>query len=195
MANSLKASYVTDSEAHVRFFNSIAAHSELLRRNKVAAEHLSNAIPFLLEVDLERLIRLRQKEPESFLQYRKALATAIAEVNPASGSALSAKMAKDLYADVIQPELGRLDRRLREGRRNPIRAAARSALGWTAVLSFGFYTGLVPSELAAAAKALGLTKIAADLVNQASTALAAERDIRQESFYFLWRVRKLARGV
>ncbi len=194
VADSLRGSYVTDSEAHVRFLNAFGADPAAVRRNKLAHTHLASAIPFLPDVEIPSLLRLRTDEPESFLLYRRALGNAMQEFKDERPSDLSAARAKDLYGDVIQPELARLDRRLQEARRGAVSAAVRSGLGWAAVLSFGLYTGIVPTELAAAAKALGLTKVAADILTQGAVAIDAEREIRQESFYFLWQVRKLARA-
>jgi hypothetical protein len=54
-------------------------------------------------------------------------------------------------------------------------------------ISAGFYFGFVESSLLAAAKAFGLTRIAADLVGS-----SAQDTIRNESMYFLWKVRHRA---
>jgi hypothetical protein len=57
--------------------------------------------------------------------------------------------------------------------------------------SAGFYFGFVESSLIAAANALGLTKVAADLA-YGMMASSGEDSIRNENMYFLWKIRQRA---
>ena len=57
-----------------------------------------------------------------------------------------------------------------------------------AALGVGLYTGMVPAELIPAAKALGLGKVAFDTASSTTKLADTKKDIRQEDFYYLWRV-------
>lgn len=69
----------------------------------------------------------------------------------------------------------------------------RSVAGWSAAITFGMYTGLLPAQLALAAKALGLTKVMADIGSGAGKLLSPEDEIKKQDLYFLWKVRRLSR--
>ena len=74
-----------------------------------------------------------------------------------------------------------------------IKSAGRKAVAWTAAISLGLYAGFVPTSLIAAAGALGLTKIFADLIQEMLSRGDTIDSIRTDKMYFLWKVQKAAR--
>ena len=54
------------------------------------------------------------------------------------------------------------------------------------------YTGLLPDQLLAAAKVLGLTKILADVGTAMAKLVSPQDGIKRENLYFLWRVRQMS---
>ena len=92
----------------------------------------------------------------------EALNKAIDDVR-AQRSNFSERDARLIYTDVVAPELARLDRAVKTARRETLKDVGRSIAGWSAAISFGMYTGLLPEQLLLAAKALGLTKVLADI--------------------------------
>ena len=187
------ASYVTDAPAEVQVLADLSDDSDLLNRNKLIARHLTSVIPFLDDLEPSALAKLRESEPESFIAYRKALSEAVSSVANTKPDQFSVRDARAIYGDVIEPELTKLQKHVKEARRRAIRTAVRSAIGWGAALTFGLYTGIVPVELAAAVKSLGLTKVVADVISNAGSIRDAAKSIRQENFYFLWRAKRLKR--
>jgi hypothetical protein len=67
-------------------------------------------------------------------------------------------------------------------------------MGWAAALSFGLYSGVVPASLAGVVKAVGLTKLIGDGVSKVGAIRDASNAVRNESFYFLWRAKRLSRN-
>ena len=125
-------------------------------------KHLTSLVPFLGDVPPASVLKLRQREEESFLTYRQALNKAIDDVR-AQRSDFSEREARSIYSDVVAPELARLDRAVKTARREILKDAGRSIVSWSAAISFGMYAGLLPEQLLLAAKALGLTKALADI--------------------------------
>lgn len=101
---------------------------------------------------------------------------------------LNDKRARSVYSDIVAPELGRLETKVMEAKRDLVKTPLSSALGVTASIGIGVYSGLMPLELAAIAAPLGLGKIIYDVVTGTSSLIDVEKAIRTERFYFLWKI-------
>jgi hypothetical protein len=188
----LGTAYLSDTKLPIEVLSAISGDADLARRNSIVQKHLTSLVPFLGEVPAASVLKLRQREEESFLTYRQALNKAIDDVR-AQRSDFSERDARLIYADVVAPELARLDRAVKTARREILKDVGRSIAGWSAAISFGMYTGLFPEQLLLAAKALGLSKVLAD-IGAAIGRLASPGDvIRKENLFFLWKVRQLSK--
>jgi hypothetical protein len=188
----LGTSYLSDTKLPIVVLSAISGDADLARRNSIVQKHLTSLVPFLGEVPAASVLKLRQREEEAFLTYRQALNKAIDNVR-AQRSDLSERDARLIYADVIAPELARLDRAVKTERRGILKDVGRSLVGWSAAISFGMYTGLLPEQLLLAAKALGLTKVIADIGAAIGKLTSPEDVIRKENLFFLWKVRHLSK--
>jgi hypothetical protein len=187
----LGTSYLSDTKLPIEVLSAISGDADIARRNSLVQKHLTSLVPFLGDVPPASVLRLRQREEESCLTYRQALNKAVDDIR-AQGSDLSERDARSIYSDVVAPELARLDRVVKTARREVLKDVGRSIGGWSAAISFGIYTGLLPEQLLLAAKALGLTKVLADIGGAAGKLLSPEDAIRKEHLYFLWKVRQLS---
>jgi len=187
MSQCLKTSIVTSRQVHVEILNDFVKDLELNRRNAFIQEHLTCIVPFLNDVSPRDLLVLRKGEADAFVSFRQAFARAVDEHIKAKPGYLSKQDAAAVFKEVIEPELARLNRRVTSASKSVFRKSGAGMLGWAAAISAGFYFGFIQSSLLAAAKAFGLTKIAADLVGT-----SAQDTIRNESMYFLWKVRHRA---
>jgi hypothetical protein len=188
----LGTAYLSDTKLPIEVLSAISGDADLARRNSIVQKHLTSLVPFLGEVPAASVLKLRQREEESFLTYRQALNKAIDDVR-AQRSDLSERDARLIYADVVAPELARMDRAVKTARRDILKDVGRSIAGWSAAISFGMYTGLLPEQLLLAAKALGLTKVLADIGAAIGRLASPEDVIRKENLFFLWKVRQLSK--
>ncbi len=188
MSQCLKSSIVTSRQVHVDILNDFVKDFELNRRNSLIQEHLTCIVPFLNDVSTRDLLVLRKGEADAFVSFRHAFAKAVDEHIKAKPGYLSKRDATAVFKEVIEPELARLNRKVASARKSVFRKSSAGMLGWAAAISAGFYFGFVESSLLAAAKAFGLTRIAADFVGT-----AAQDTIRNENMYFLWKVQHRAR--
>ena len=108
--------------------------------------------------------------------------------------AINERHARELYGDVLEPSLVRLDLKLRNAHRGLVKTSRRKVFAWVGAITFGLFSGLLPSSLEAAAKALGLTKVLAELGESALQTGGNEDVIRNDDMYFLWKVRQ-ASGI
>ena len=139
----------------------------------------------------EDVVNLREREPEAFVLFRKALSGAIDDVK--SAGALTPSEARSIYGDVIAPGLAKLDQTIKTARKNTLKKIGDRAFGWTAAISFGMYAGLLPDQLKVAAIALGLVKVGAEAIGSIAGTRSLDSMIRNENLFFLWKVRELSR--
>jgi hypothetical protein len=190
--HALGTTFVTERDIHVSILNAVSQDNSIQERNRLAFEHLTSVVPFAEDVDIANLVQLRDREQESFVRYRRALVEAMQEHRKA-GQSMREQDARAVYSDIIAPELARLDQKVAEGKRDLIRHTSRTTAAWVAAISFGSYTGFLPAGVVAAASALGLTKVVADLVKASLDKSDQESALRSEEMYFLWKARKLSR--
>ncbi len=194
VAQSLGTIFLTERPLHVDILNGLSEDRELERRNQVIQKHLTALVPFISDISVADLLELRNREDEAFQQFRQALNAAVDAVRE-ERSGLTERDARTIYSDLIAPQLSRLDARVKQGQRGLIKMSRRKAIAWSAAISFGAYTGLGPAGLAAAAAALGLTKILAEFAEKAMSQSDTEESIAHEDMYFLWKVRQLSSGA
>jgi hypothetical protein len=192
VSQSFNASFLTEKDLHIELLNALSENDERVRRNQIAQRHLSTIVPFYDGVPIRKLIMLRDQEGEAFLVYRKMLNQAIDEYRK-QGDKFTEREAQAIYSDIIEPSLAKLDMKLKLAKRSLLKEESRRILSWVGAISFGIYAGFVPSDLVMAAKALGLTKVVAELVGSGMKLGEIDGDVRKEEVYFLWRVRELSK--
>lgn len=185
----LNTSFLTSNELHIASLKSITNDKDIEQRNAIAQKHLTSIVPFVNDIEINDLIKLRAREAESFDQYRHALNEAIDEFR-ANTTDFKEKDARALYSDVIAPRLSTLDRNVKNAKKDLVRKAAKSIIAITGAISFGIYTGLIPTDMAELAKVVGLSKIAADILEKSLPFGDAVSTIKNDDLYFLWKVKR-----
>jgi hypothetical protein len=188
----LNTSLLTGREFYGSFLSAISDASEIENRNSAAMQHLSSIVPFVQDVEIKDLLKLRQRETLAFESYRRSLNEAIGEFLSRK-TAFSEREAKTLYSDVIAPGLSSLEGRVQEAKRHLRIQPIRSTLALVGVIAFGLYTGFIPTEMVEIAKLLGLARVSMDIQKEVLSLSDAEKTIRSEDLYFLWRVQNKAR--
>lgn len=189
-AKILNTSYLTDNPLEISFLQSVSDDPQIDRRNSIALKHLTSIVPFVGDVTTSDLIKVRMREEEAFIKYRRALNEAI-EGFKSLNSTFTEKDARALYSDVIAPQLATLDRCVSLAKRDLVKTASRSIIAVVGAISFGLYTGFIPSQFADMAKAVGFTKIVADILEKSIPIGKSIDDIKNEDLYFLWKTKRL----
>jgi len=188
----LKTSFLTDNPLDISFLKAVASRPEIDSRNEIAFKHLTSLVPFVADMRIPDLLKLRKREEEAFLNYRKALNEAIAEFRSLS-SDFTEKEARQIYSDVIQPRLAALDKRVKVAKKDLLKKSIRSVIAVAGVISFGLYSGFISGETAELIKTLGLAKIAVDVVEKAIPIGEATSAAKTDDLYFLWKAQKLSK--
>lgn len=185
----LGSSFLTEKSIHVDYMKEISGNEEFNKKNTIALKHLTTIIPFLKNVEIKNLIKLREREGDSFLQFRAVLGKAISEFRSTRGT-FSEKDARILYSDVIEPKLSSLEKRVDNAKKDLISSTYRPLIGAVGAISFGLFSGFLSSELLGIAGALGFTKFSSDLIQNVMSLGDGYKEIRNEDLYFLWKVKR-----
>ena len=102
----LNTTFLTENELHLNLLNSLQDDKRTVDKNIIASDHMTSIVPFVEDVDINNLVKLRKRENEAFLIYRRALCQAINEFK--SMDSFTENDAKLLYSDVIAPCLASL---------------------------------------------------------------------------------------
>lgn len=188
----LNTTFLTEHDLHVSFLNSLHEGPIITRKNALAAKHVSSIVPFLEDVSLRNIMKLRKREQDAFLLYRQSLNQAI-ECFRDAGDTFTEKDARALYGDLIAPQLAKLDQKVKRAKRDLATKPLRSVTGLVGVISFGLLTGLVSPDISALVQALGLVKFGSDLIKDFMALGDKEKAIENDHFYFLWKVKRKAK--
>lgn len=191
VSNLLKTTVVTDSNVDVDILSYITNNKQIEQKNRITTKHLSAIVPFAGDVPVSWLSKLRERESDSFIQFRSALSKSIEVVSKHKDN-FTVRDAKLLYADVIAPEISRLEKKVKEAKRDLVMKPLSSAVGTVAVIGFGAYTGMIPAEISELARVFGLTQTIFNTVSKIAELSDINKSIRPEEYYFLWKVKNLS---
>ncbi|MBD3341167.1 MAG: hypothetical protein GF353_18825 [Candidatus Lokiarchaeota archaeon] len=189
-AQLMNSHFVTNRSLDISLANDITTDRRIRQRNSIIQDHLTSLVPFIRNISPSEILKIRKKEEDSFIRFRQALNKAINECKTINPNSFSKQDASAIYQDVLRPELSRLHQISKNAHSTLIKKTLRTAISYTAGITFGFLTGLLPKDMAVAAKALGITKIISDLTNDALSAKDATKDIQASPMYFLWEIKK-----
>ncbi len=146
-------------------------------------------MPFANNMSAVDVLKLREAEQEAFIRFRHALNKALNE-SLTSNPEFGANEARQVYQDIIRPELSNLKSKMKQGYKSLFRDAVFEVGAWSAAIGIGLYSGIVPEALAPAAKAIGLTKVLAEFGKGILNKSHPESEIKDADMYFLWKVRQ-----
>lgn len=187
----LGASYLTDNELEIDFIRDLSSDPVAKRRSTLMKKYLTCIVPFIESVDPTELENLRKAEEEAFILFRSAITKAVEEYK-SPGQNFTERDALAIYGDIIAPKLALLDSKVKSSKRHFISGGVRKVLGWTGAISVGLYTTFHTADFLAGAATFGITKAAAEFLEDLMIKSETEEAIRDDEFYFLWRVKRLA---
>lgn len=186
----LKTPFLTENDLHIQFINKMNCDINVSKRNKIVFDHLSTMVPFIEEVELKKLSKLRNRESDSFILFRKSLNDSINEIVKQKNS-FTVDDAKALYSDIISPSLTSLNAKLNKSKKDLISKPTRSVIGIAGVISFGIFTNIVPTDIVPFANALGLVKFGTDFIKDSIAIRDSIDSIKNENMYYLWKIKNI----
>lgn len=189
VAQTANTIFLTERDIDVEFLRKISPDPEVEKRNQIIQNNLSCMMPFIQGVSPSKLLELREKEEEAFILFRQGLNTAVKEYKNQKSN-FTKKDAKAIYSEYLEPQLVRIDQKVKQAKRHLIKGVGVKVLSYASAISLGIYTGFLQKDLASIASTLGLANILAELTQGVLNDSDTEEPIRNESMYFLWKVRQ-----
>lgn len=191
IANITGSSILTHSTGEINAIKRIEGNDYIRNINNLLLNHWDIIIPFANNFTPTEILELRFREQESFISFRSCLDKSLSEAF-AMKETFTSKDARDIYASIIQPSLAELDKKAKSAARSLFKKPLFTATSVVATLSLGAASGLLSHDLATALKLLGASKITYDTINELLHNCNLENSIKNENYYFLWKMRKLA---
>ena len=140
------------------------------------------ALPVLADVPIDTLIKIRADENDAFRRFRDALRAAAQDRLKAAGVRDPSIVAAEIRRDVIEPELRRIDARLRSISRGLAKKTASGITVGALATTCGLLAGVAPGLAVLA----GITAMSGIAGTAASKNIEEREEVALSDFYFLW---------
>jgi len=185
--------YLTDRRIDVAFLQATTENEYFTRHNDILANNMMFEMPVFQNISIDSLLKIRANEYEAFMSYRNTINDLINEYM-SQNKDISPSVAKQIYSDIVHPEVIKLDKKISSIRKSSIMKSFANILISTGVLTFGLCTSAISPVLQAALVSLGLINTARALKSLPST-LKPPDEIRNNNLYFLWKLSKKSKVI
>jgi len=180
--------YLTNRDIDRLFLEAATESSELKAYNDVIHNHIVYELPLILDMPFQSLLDVRQTEHDAFLVFRDSINEVVSKY-VLSRKQLSTTDASQIYFDLVQPKLNQLNKRIASIRSSKRKTAARDAAVAIGLLTFGFCSSFLTPALQAVTLSLaGIQSL--KTIGSVTEAVQIPEDIRNDNFYFLWKLAK-----
>jgi hypothetical protein len=147
----------------------------------------SHALPVVDHIEVRRILALRRAEGAAFAVYREALLKGLNQKK------LTLRQQAEFFRDVIQPEIAKIDLAVRKSKKLLVKSLAQDVVIAAGGIAIGLFSGLLPPNVGTAAVGLGGLHYSRQFVKKLTELCAEPQKAMDNRFYFLWRVKRLAR--
>lgn len=185
--------YLTDRSIDVSLLQAINDEKLFKDYNDILASYLAFKLPIFQYAPLDSLLAIRQNEQDSFFSYRTAL-NQILRQHILQQKTISAEDAKQIYSDVMYPEIKKLNNKVNAIRKSSLTKSLKRLAIATGALTFGLCSNFITPSFQSALYGLGLMAVY-DSAKSISNAVRPDKEIRNDNFYFLWKVFKKSKKI
>jgi hypothetical protein len=143
---------------------------------------LRMSLPSINRVPVKELIAIRESEGDSFASFRNALTSAAQKMTASTQNASAHDLSEQIVQDLVQPELVKIEARLRSARKTLKRKTALSLAVGALATKCGLLLGLGPT-----AGPIGIGAAAAGSMAAGAKYLEEKQSIELSDMYFLWK--------
>lgn len=182
--NAYGSTYLTNREVDINMINTLHSKIEFEKSSRIV-DALSHTLPIIQNVDLTKIVELRQKDGESFNVYRDSLTKILH-----NQQSYDIKDLKEMYRDKILPELNNINLTIKNNKKNLTGSIVSDVVFASSIVSVGLYKGLLPADIGQVLAAIGGVKFAYDLYSKVGKYIKEDESIRNNQFYFLWKLQQ-----
>ncbi|MDQ3819775.1 MAG: hypothetical protein M3362_19160 [Acidobacteriota bacterium] len=178
--------YLTDRELDLSVLE--ATNDPAKKRfSKALIEGFSHSLPFIQNVSLNKLLRLRMEEGESFQVYRDSVSAMLKSLKPADSEKI-----KEAFEDVVVPELRKIDLTIKNTKKLLRESITSNIIYGTSLVTVGLAGGFLSPDAGKILATLGGFQFGMNALRSLHQLMKEPGSIRDNKFYFLWKARRLA---
>jgi len=189
-SNRFNYQYITDRTIDLELMNMVS-DKRARTFNNAAMDALTHPLSFVDQVSLNKLLKLRKDDGESFFVYRDAVRSILKNNQNASGTEL-----REAFDDVIRPELNKIDLTIKNSRKLLATSAITDITIAIASVSIAAFSGLLPASLGIPkdmldfGAALGGWQSVRNLASKVAEVNAKPKEVSENKFAFLWKMKQ-----
>jgi len=183
----MTSKYLTNRPTDAILFDEVISDHKLQKVSRNIQDHIPLKIPIIVGADTKDLLRVRQKDHEAFINYRANINAIEQEFR--NGRNFTEKDAQDFYEDVVYPSLQKLESKAESIKHNLRSSVSKKIIIASTFAGLGISLGFIPNDIATVLQTIG----ACEVINAAAEIWKSSEtptEIRNEPFYFLWKVNK-----
>lgn len=172
--------FLTPNEVDMEIISSVNSKSKNTEHFSLL-KSLNHAVPYISELPISDIIELRNKDSESFINYRYEIQKLYKELRKDSNLNMD-----EYFKDIIRPKLSEIDQTVKNFKKAKKKSIIHSAVMATGYITIGAFN-LFDTRFADALAALGGFNHGNDL--QKNILSDYPKEIFENKFYFLWKLK------
>ncbi len=189
-SNRFNCQYITDRTIDLELMNMVS-DKRIRTFNSAAVDALTHPLSFVDQISLNKLLKLRKDDGESFLVYRDAVRSILKDNQNSSSEEL-----QEAFEDVIRPELNKIDLTIKNSRKLLATSAVTDITIAIASISIAAFSGLLPASLGIpkamldVGAAIGGWQNMKSLATKVAEVNVKPKEVSENKFAFLWKVKQ-----
>ncbi|WP_395306524.1 hypothetical protein [Enterobacter sichuanensis] len=178
------SSLLIDNKEKIKITGKLNAETMSINANTFN-QSVSHYLPTIHCRDPLEILKLREREDESFKVYRDKLKKLLLEAPKQKQEYFP-----EIFRDTILPEINLMNKKLKDykiKKRNNLRDKLIFGSG---AVAFGLYSGVLPSNIGSILAAIGGGSAIVSSMIDYKSAFLSEDEIRSSDYYFLWQLTK-----
>lgn len=181
MSSAYKSKYITAKTSGKMIIDAVSNKKEI-NQNEIVPIY---DMPIVDSVNTNIILSVRDREAESFNQYRVALNKAINEHYKGQSEA----EITEIYDDIVYPSFTKLESSLKQISRKNIAKTAGEIAIIGSTLTLGIIGGIIPFNSTGILAGLSGTTVISNIVKKAADWVADTTSAPENDYYFLWKLK------
>lgn len=178
--------YITDRQVDLSVLEA-TNDDEAKLFSRAIMEGFSHSLPFIKDVSLPSLIKLRQNEGESFQVYRDAVSAVLRQLTPKDSTKI-----KQAFDDAVSPHLHKIDLAVSNAKKILRGSIASNIAYGVGLVTVGLASGFLYPDAGKIIATIGGFQFGINALRSVHGLIREPDSIKENPYYFLWKVQRHA---
>jgi len=179
-----RLNYFTDRSIDMELIQMLNGDELNITGNKLI-KSLKHDFPFISNVPSEKVIELRNAEPEAFVNYRDSLDKLLRD-----SKNLNQEELNEAIRDEVKPHLNNIDLVIKKHKRKIGKGVLSNIFYALSSIVIGLKTGILPPQAGHALAALGAANHGTQTITNLINLFNQDNEIIDDKYYFLWKLKQ-----